>query len=75
MDKFHQWSRLQVNPAKCKAFYMQNNMLAFCDTIMLPIRYLGVPWTIGRVLAECRTLNEEISEELFLLTVLNIRSF
>ena len=28
---------------------MQNNMVAFCDTIMLPIKYLGVPWTIGRV--------------------------
>ena len=24
---------------------------------MLPIKYLGVPWTIGRVIAECRTLN------------------
>ena len=36
---------------------MQNNMVAFCDTIMLPIKYLGVPWTIGRVIAECRTLN------------------
>ena len=57
MDKFHQWSRLQVNTAKCKIFYIQNNPVAFCDTIVLPIRYLGVPWAIRRVIAECRTLN------------------
>ena len=43
MDRFHQLSRLQVNTAKCNDIFMHYNMVALCETIMLPVRYLGVP--------------------------------
>ena len=55
MDKFHQLPRLQVNTAKCKDFFMHYNMVALCETIMLLVRYLGVPQKLKEYL-----LNVEI---------------